>query len=99
MLFERCSSRPITLKGSSGRSFPKRSPELAVILSLAYLFAINTRIILRFFVTGNLVARIVLVLLFGERPMGVQRTLSIAKPDAVSKNVIGEIYSLSLIHI
>ena len=25
--------------------------------------------------------------------MGVQRTLSIAKPDAVSKNVIGEIYS------
>jgi nucleoside-diphosphate kinase len=36
---------------------------------------------------------IVLVLLFGERPMGVQRTLSIAKPDAVSKNVIGEIYS------
>ncbi|CAA0078451.1 Nucleoside diphosphate kinase [Zhongshania aliphaticivorans] len=25
--------------------------------------------------------------------MGVQRTLSIVKPDAVSKNVIGEIYS------
>ncbi|MGJ8686559.1 MAG: nucleoside-diphosphate kinase [Spongiibacteraceae bacterium] len=25
--------------------------------------------------------------------MGVERTLSIAKPDAVSKNVIGEIYS------
>ncbi|CAA0083255.1 nucleoside-diphosphate kinase [Zhongshania aliphaticivorans] len=25
--------------------------------------------------------------------MGVQRTLSIAKPDAVSKNVVGEIYS------
>ena len=25
--------------------------------------------------------------------MGVQRTLSIVKPDAVSKNVVGEIYS------
>ncbi|MFT6551690.1 MAG: nucleoside-diphosphate kinase [Zhongshania marina] len=30
---------------------------------------------------------------FGEKPMGVQRTLSIVKPDAVSKNVVGEIYS------
>ena len=31
--------------------------------------------------------------------MAVERTLSIIKPDAVGKNVIGEIMTLSLIHI
>src|SRR6056297_3632625 len=29
----------------------------------------------------------------GDNPMAVQRTLSIVKPDAVGKNVIGKIYS------
>src|SRR5690606_21523773 len=29
----------------------------------------------------------------GEIPMALERTLSIIKPDAVAKNVIGEIYS------
>src|SRR3970282_1224726 len=31
--------------------------------------------------------------MFGERSMAVERTLSIVKPDAVSKNVIGQIYT------
>ena len=31
--------------------------------------------------------------------MAIERTLSIIKPDAVAKNVIGKIYDLSLIHI
>jgi nucleoside-diphosphate kinase len=30
---------------------------------------------------------------FGEKQMAVERTLSIIKPDAVAKNVIGKIYS------
>src|SRR3970282_1023056 len=31
--------------------------------------------------------------MFGERSMAVERTLSIIKPDAVAKNVIGQIYT------
>src|SRR3546814_1204084 len=31
--------------------------------------------------------------LTGENPMALERTLSIIKPDAVAKNVVGEIYS------
>ena len=31
--------------------------------------------------------------------MAIEQTFSIIKPDAVAKNIIGEIYSLSLIHI
>ena len=31
--------------------------------------------------------------LFGEKSMSVERTLSIIKPDAVAKNVIGQIYT------
>jgi len=31
--------------------------------------------------------------LTGEDPMALERTLSIIKPDAVAKNVVGEIYS------
>jgi nucleoside-diphosphate kinase len=44
-------------------------------------------------VTGEFFIRSVIFIFFGEKPMGVQRTFSIAKPDAVSKNVIGEIYT------
>ncbi|MFT5887719.1 MAG: nucleoside-diphosphate kinase [Zhongshania sp.] len=43
--------------------------------------------------TGEFFIRSVIFIFFGEKPMGVQRTFSIAKPDAVSKNVIGEIYT------
>src|SRR5690606_40125132 len=32
-------------------------------------------------------------LAIGDHPMALERTLSIIKPDAVAKNVIGEIYS------
>src|SRR3990172_2064045 len=31
--------------------------------------------------------------MFGERSMAVERTLSIIKPDAVAKNVVGQIYT------
>jgi nucleoside-diphosphate kinase len=34
-----------------------------------------------------------LLTLFGESRMAIERTLSIIKPDAVAKNVIGQIYS------
>jgi nucleoside-diphosphate kinase len=44
-------------------------------------------------VTGEFFIRSVIFIFFGEKPMGVQRTFSIAKPDAVSKNVVGEIYT------
>jgi nucleoside-diphosphate kinase len=72
-------------------AYAKHWSELFVIHCLSYLFAGNARIIRRFFVAGKIIAQF--FYFFGERPMGVQRTLSIAKPDAVSKNVIGEIYS------
>jgi nucleoside-diphosphate kinase len=41
----------------------------------------------------NFSSALLFLYFFGEKPMGVQRTFSIAKPDAVSKNVIGEIYT------
>jgi nucleoside-diphosphate kinase len=44
-------------------------------------------------VTGEFFIRSVIFIFFGENPMAVQRTFSIAKPDAVSKNVVGEIYT------
>jgi nucleoside-diphosphate kinase len=44
-------------------------------------------------VTGEFFIRSVIFIFFGEKPMAVQRTFSIAKPDAVSKNVVGEIYT------
>jgi nucleoside-diphosphate kinase len=31
--------------------------------------------------------------LIGEKPVAIERTISIIKPDAVAKNVIGQIYS------
>jgi nucleoside-diphosphate kinase len=41
----------------------------------------------------DVILLIELTLLFGECSMAVERTLSIIKPDAVAKNVIGQIYS------
>jgi nucleoside-diphosphate kinase len=69
--------------GKSVHPRPVRSGRRAQLREFAWLAPIYHAILLNYLTNPTVT----------EKPMAVERTLSIIKPDAVGKNVIGQIYS------